>query len=545
MLKTIISNLSTSDKLDLLSNSQKSYVEQLDIESRMSLDLTNVIYESHGIKLLLDSESRLLLIQRMTLDQVKLVIDNLALEGIFFDESEPRRGYDILSAISEKWPEELYRALGVGDIIAEFDSLKQRVQGTKQVQACYPLYDYQIDCASRIRALIQAKGSRRALLHLPTGAGKTRTAMNIIADFLRDNPNSLVVWLADTRELCEQASEEFSKAWYHLGNHNLPTYSFYGDSELSISGINRGFLVAGLQKMHSLGQKNKDALQYVYKQLRRNTSLIVFDEAHIAIAPTYKDIVESFLNHSENEAFLVGLSATPGRVLGGDENLQAENQRLSDFFENNKVTMKVEGYASPLEYLITNGYLAKADFIDLNYDNVEMNLPSSTNGIRVDNSEVLKALSSNSNRNDKLLETIDKELALDSQIIIFACTVEHANELATVLSGKGVSCRSIDGTTSKVVRAAAISDYKNKKVNVLINFGVLTAGFDAPCTNVTVIARPTNSLVQYSQMAGRAMRGIRSGGNDKCRVYTVNDNIPEFRSVCRAFEYWDQMWKPE
>ncbi|WP_063649897.1 DEAD/DEAH box helicase [Aliivibrio fischeri] len=545
MLKEMINNLSTSEKFNLLSIDQQNYVKKLDMRSRLSLDLTNMIYESQGLKLLLDRSFRALLLERLTIEQTQKIMSNLNLEGISFDEKKLKQNYEVLSIISNQWPGELYNALGVGKVIESFDVMKQKVQGTKQIQVAYPMYAYQADCAHRIRLLMQSKNSRRALLHLPTGAGKTRTAMNIVSDFLRENPNSLVVWLADTKELCEQASDEFAKAWSILGNHNLPMYSFYGDSELSISGIERGFLVAGLQKMHSLGQKDKGALQYVYKQLRQNTSLIIFDEAHIAIAPTYKDIVCGFLNHSENNAFLIGLSATPGRVLGDDENLQAENRRLSDFFENNKVTMRVNGYGSPLEYLIANGYLAQAEFINLNYDDIDLRWPSDFRYNNVDNKEVLKALSSNINRNAKLLETIEAELALNSQIIVFACTVGHANELTAILSGKGIACRSIDGTTPKVIRAAAINDYRNRHINVLINFGVLTAGFDAPCTNVTIIARPTNSLVQYSQMAGRAMRGIRSGGSQFCRVYTVNDNIPEFKSVCRAFEYWDQMWKPE
>lgn len=545
MLKEMIHNLSTSDKLSLLSPDQKKYVEALDIESKMSLDFTNMLYESQGIKLLLNRDTRVLLIQRMTIEQVKFLLSKLELQGLKFDLKYPNQGYDILVALSDKWPEELFNALGVRDIIKDFESMKLKVQGTRQVHVSYPLYDYQIDCSSRINKLIQTKGVRRALLHLPTGAGKTRTAINIVSDFLRHNPKSLVVWLADTKELCEQASEEFAKAWKCLGNHDLPIYAFYGDSELSISGINRGFLVAGLQKMYSLGNKDKGALQFLYAQLRQKTSLIVFDEAHIAIAPTYRDIVNNFLDHSENSAFLVGLSATPGRVLGEDENLIAENQRLSDFFENNKVTMRVEGYSSPLEYLIEHQYLAKAEFIDLNYDDLGLKLPENIEERRLDNNEILKALSLNLNRNNKLIETIDAELTLRSQIIVFACTVEHAKELTAILTGKGIACRCIDGTTPKVIRSAAISDYRSKKINVLVNFGVLTAGFDAPCTNVSIIARPTNSLVQYSQMAGRAMRGLRSGGNRNCRVYTVNDNIPEFRSVRRAFEYWDQMWKPE
>lgn len=545
MLKKIIGNLSSSDKFSLLNQYQKDYVEKLSNNLHSEIDLTNMLYESAGLKLLFEETSRNLLLQRMLPVQVREIIENINIKDLTYNETNTHQNYDVLKDISERCPYDFYRALGICEVVEQFEIFKEKVQGTRQASVSYPLYDYQIDCAERIQCYIRSDKIKRALLHLPTGAGKTRTAMNIVSSYLRSNPNSLVVWLADTKELCEQACDEFLKAWSYIGNHNLPVYSFYGDSELSISGITRGFLVAGLQKLHSLGKNDEGALQFVYDLLRKNTSLIIFDEAHIAIAPTYKSVVDNFLNHSENNAFLVGLSATPGRVIGDDKNLIEENQRLSDFFENNKVTMRVHGYTSPLDYLVENGYLAKAEFKQLNYDDLSLKLPCEPENIRADNSELLKSLSCNDNRNKKLLETIEAELGNQSQIIVFACTVDHANELAMILSAKGIACRSIDGKTRKVERAIAISDYRKKKINVLVNFGVLTAGFDAPCTNVAIIARPTNSLVQYSQMAGRAMRGIRSGGNTHCRVYTVNDNIPEFRSVCRAFEYWDQMWKPE
>ena len=77
---------------------------------------------------------------------------------------------------------------------------------------------------------------------------------------------------------------------------------------------------------------------------------------------------------------------------------------------------------------------------------------------------------------------------------------------------------------------------------MLVNFNILTAGFDAPITNTVVIARPTDSLVQYSQMAGRAMRGLKSKGNENCKIYTVRDDIPAFTSVVRAFKHWDSLW---
>ena len=79
---------------------------------------------------------------------------------------------------------------------------------------------------------------------------------------------------------------------------------------------------------------------------------------------------------------------------------------------------------------------------------------------------------------------------------------------------------------------------------MIFNYGVLTAGFDAPQTRCVVIARPTTSLVLYSQMCGRAMRGPKSGGNTTCRIYTVVDrSLPGFGSVAEAFTNWEILWK--
>lgn len=79
----------------------------------------------------------------------------------------------------------------------------------------------------------------------------------------------------------------------------------------------------------------------------------------------------------------------------------------------------------------------------------------------------------------------------------------------------------------------------------LLNYGVLTAGFDAPRTSCVVVARPTTSLVLYSQMIGRAMRGPRSGGNRKCQIYTIIDTkLNGSGSVAESFQNWEQLWQP-
>ena len=74
-------------------------------------------------------------------------------------------------------------------------------------------------------------------------------------------------------------------------------------------------------------------------------------------------------------------------------------------------------------------------------------------------------------------------------------------------------------------RSRIIDDFKNGNLNVLLNFGVLTTGFDAPKTDVCIIARPINSIVMYSQMVGRILRGELNNGNKKNTLYTIKDNL--------------------
>ena len=103
----------------------------------------------------------------------------------------------------------------------------------------------------------------------------------------------------------------------------------------------------------------------------------------------------------------------------------------------------------------------------------------------------------------------------------------------------------IVGDTNSYQRSVAIQRYKNQEIQVLINYGVLTAGFDAPCTNSVFITRPTSSLIQYLQMAGRAMRGPKSGGSKNCNIYTVKDDDVQFNNMYNAFKYWDTSWEPK
>jgi DNA repair protein RadD len=427
--------------------------------------------------------------------------------------------------------------LGILDDLISIQSIDTNLNSIHRVSPNYKLYPYQKKISDK--ALSQLTTEKRVLIHLPTGAGKTRTAMNIAVEHLRESPVNLVLWLADREELCQQAFDEFSKAWGFCGVRDATIYSFYSSSNESLGGIDSGFIVAGLHTLNSIREKDSRKLQLLYEKLRENVTLVIFDEAHKAIANTYKAVTEDFINSEKFNARLIGLTATPGRTFGC-ESIDNDNYRLAEFFHFNKISMVVSGFLSPIDYLVSNGYLAKANFISLNY------LHSKVTGYNLQGEgmrSTFQALADNQSRNKVLLETIKKEAESGKQIIVFACSVAHAQHLSTALNCLGITSASIDSkfdTTES--RRLKISQYKKGDIQVLTNFNVLTAGFDAPQTSVTVIAKPTNSLVEYLQMAGRGMRGKQSGGNKECWIYNVHDDIPEFQNINLAFEHWNQMW---
>jgi superfamily II DNA or RNA helicase len=128
---------------------------------------------------------------------------------------------------------------------------------------------------------------------------------------------------------------------------------------------------------------------------------------------------------------------------------------------------------------------------------------------------------------------------------LFAASVQQSDLLAAVLSARGFWAASIT-SKSPNGRAESIAAFKDNEEcpKILCNFGVLTTGFDAPRTSAALIARPTLSLVLYSQMVGRAMRGRAAGGNSSCEIVTVVDtSLKGFDSITDAFSNWEDVWE--
>ena len=108
---------------------------------------------------------------------------------------------------------------------------------------------------------------------------------------------------------------------------------------------------------------------------------------------------------------------------------------------------------------------------------------------------------------------------------------------------KGINNHCIFGDTNDLLRKKYISDFEQGKYDILINNAILTTGFDSPRIRCVFITRPTNSIVLYSQMLGRGLRGKKMGGNEECLLIDVIDNLNKFTDENFAFNYFSVYWR--
>lgn len=403
----------------------------------------------------------------------------------------------------------------------------------------YALFPHQRRAYRRVLDHLDS-ANPRVVLHMPTGAGKTRTALHAIAATLRRAEPGIVVWLAYSEELCAQAASEFEKAWAVLGDRDVTLYRYWGGADrLDIADVHDGFMVAGLAKMFERARVDADFIT----RLADRTTLVIIDEAHQAIAQTYSFVLDYLVQRQERTG-LLGLTATPGRTWSDVE----QDQELADFFARQKVTLEVEGFDTPVDYLVSEGYLATPHFRSIRYTADEALTPHQRQQLAsaLDVPEpILSRLADDEQRNLLVIQEVEELLQHHSRVLVFAATVGHARLLATVLSARGHDAAAVTGDTATDERNRVINRFRNNdpEARVLTNYGVLTAGFDAPKTSAVVIARPTKSLVLHSQMIGRALRGPKAQGTESAEIVTVVDTqLPGFGDMSEAFANWEDVW---
>ena len=411
------------------------------------------------------------------------------------------------------------------------------------------LHDYQKRIVGNVRDMLRnghAIGSgRRGMISLPTGSGKTRVAVQAIVEAMRDGFDGGVLWVADRDELCEQAVGAWQQVWGSVGieGKRLTISRMWAGQPRPRPASDLHVIVATIQTMYAKLSSQPDAYQFL-----ADFELVVFDEAHRSVAPTYTTVMADIgLTRwkRDQEPFLIGLTATPYR--GHDD---AETERLVRRYGGVRLDAGAFSGNEPTE-VITElqemKVLACADHKiieggDFSLDDDELKEMQAMRYPAWLPRSMEAKIAQDAQRTRRIVDAYIKFVSKGWPAIIFATSVEHSQTLSALLNSEGLKARAVSGGTEAAIRRDIVARFRGGQLDVLVNYAVFREGFDAPKTRVIIVARPVYSPNLYFQMIGRGLRGPKNGGNDRCLIVNVRDNIDNFDRAL-AFDGPNTLWE--
>ena len=349
------------------------------------------------------------------------------------------------------------------------------------------LFDYQEDMKERIEKALRLH--RSVMAQMPTGTGKTYLLTAVIDSFVSNNPKEKVWIVAHRRELVSQIDETVRK--FH-----------------SYSASNTSSLLSSVKAM---------SIQWLirhYDEIEEEPGMIVIDEAHHALAKTYKEMWERF-----PKAKFLGLTATPCRLNG---------KGFTDLFD-----VLVQSWGIP--EFISKGRLATYDFVSIKLDGVTQRLIDSLQKRGADGDYQNKEMDMLLNKKpsiERLYRSLE-EYGKDRKGIVYAINISHAQKITKLYQEHGVKAIAIDSKTPATERQQDIEAFKKGDIQVLVNVDIFSEGFDCPDVEFVQLARPTLSLAKYLQMVGRGLRIAK--GKKNC---VIIDNV----GLYRVFGLPSQVW---
>lgn len=386
------------------------------------------------------------------------------------------------------------------------------------------LYEHQEEAIRKLDAM-DKRGSFRTLLVLPTGGGKTLTAAYWLLRNAVDQ-NKKILWLAHRHLLLEQAAEAFARNAYTDTMVNRTVFNYRIISGMHDKPVH-------IQKTDRILIASKDSmirsLDKLKNWLNGEEIYLVIDEAHHAVAKSYKKIIQYVADHTKSMK-LLGLTATPFRTS------EDEQGALKQVFTDDIV------YKTDLDALIKKGILATPTFIDCN-TNIQFTEHLGIQALKsIENLDTLPEniandIADNKERNRIIVEKYLHNYEKYGQTIVFALNKVHAIALNKLFNekGKAYGIRSefiisevqdmITGITiSNADNERKIEAYRNGEIQVLINVNILTEGTDLPKTHTVFLTRPTVSTTLMTQMVGRALRGLKAGGTKEAYIVSFVDD---------------------
>ena len=344
------------------------------------------------------------------------------------------------------------------------------------------LRDYQIDICSRVSEAFEHH--RSVMVQMPTGTGKTMVLAELVKQLMMKDEGVRILIVAHRRELIEQIKATIKRM--KMDSRNITVES--------IQTISRRIATIGFAP-----------------------SLVVIDEAHHALAKTYKMMWETW-----PDAKFLGLTATPCRLNG---------KGFTDLFD-----VLVQSWDIPT--FIKEKWLSTYDFVSIKADSRTQQLISSLKKRGADGDYQVKEMDAVLNKRPSIerLYNCVMEYAHNRKGFVYAININHARSIAEYYQSQGVKAVAIDSHTPVKERERIISSFRSGGLQVLVNVDIFSEGFDCPDVEFIQLARPTLSLAKYLQMVGRGLRP--SKGKTNCMII---DNVGLYRVFGLPSQIWD--WK--
>jgi superfamily II DNA or RNA helicase len=352
------------------------------------------------------------------------------------------------------------------------------------------LRSYQSEALERVRQAYK-DGKRRVIVSLPTGTGKTV----VFAHFPRffQMKKRLLV-LAHREELLLQAREKFL--------HVDPELKVGIEQSASRAPADAKVVIASVP---TLGRAGGTRLRQLSPE---EFFLIVVDEAHHAVALTYRRIFEHFgLFEPNTRRYLVGFTATPRR---GDK------QGLGNVFEE-------VCYARDLREMIAEQYLCPITGWRVHSD-------TSLDKVQIRRGDFVESQLSqvvNTGERNNLLVSAYRKYAAGRRAIVFCVNVAHAMDVCHAFMVLGIRTSAVWGDMPREDRRIKLAQFSQGDIDVVTNCNVLTEGFDEPRVDAIIMARPTQSKLLYAQMVGRGTR--RHPDKANLEIIDIADNSKTHR----------------
>ena len=274
-----------------------------------------------------------------------------------------------------------------------------------------------------------------------------------------------------------------------------------------------------------------------YEWLKK-PAVVVIDEAHRSNARSYTELFRWLgLSSKKFGPPLLGLSATPYKSD------KAEMQRLANRYGRLRLDRRALGEGDHYPQLQELKVISEVDHDVL--EGSELRLTDEQRK-QVDEGLLPTAAENQLGKDVERTERVIRSIAAQPEswpILVFAPSVENAQTVAGLLSHQGISAASISGETPMQARRWYVREFRERRLRVITNYGVLAEGFDAPQVRAVYVTRPVFAPNRYQQMIGRGLRGPKNGGKDRCLIVDVEDNIINFEGKL-AFTEFEYLWEP-